>query len=276
VPKRVNLKGAATEAAGTLVEAVAARDILAPRGAPPHCSFDTPFGVRVGFPVTIAGLPASHERSTKSGPHRASAESGSLAERPTEMRVFSPMASRRRWHGREVGAQLVHDAPFQGRKAASTKLPARIMRVSRAVCVLATSATVLAALIAVLPASAATATLRFPLIGCGLGHYELKYAPTGYCETGGSLGAREGIDHAHWKHWGQSRATADGFLVDGHGFEYQATITAYDLISPAPLCGAPSSGTSEYLYLHVVANGGRRKGMFRGPFNVKLNVEIDC
>lgn len=130
------------------------------------------------------------------------------------------------------------------------------------------------------PASggAARARRRFPVIGCDdlkytfLNRYSWRFAPTRYCETGGRLGSLEGIDHAHWRDWGQRQAIARGSLVDGLGFEYPATITAYNLRRCHRCFGMSAYNPSWYLKLHVVAKGGIRGGVPRGPFNVSLDV----
>lgn len=126
-------------------------------------------------------------------------------------------------------------------------------------------------------ASAAVARQRWPVIGCADLSYSIenlyawKYAPAGYCETGGPLGTLTGITGAHWKQWGQRRAHARGMLVDGLGFYYPAKITAYDRSVTHNFLGM-GTYAAWYNKLHVVAGSGDRGGAMRGPFNVFLNV----
>jgi hypothetical protein len=126
-------------------------------------------------------------------------------------------------------------------------------------------------------AATAAARQRWPVIGCNdnsapyLNRYAHRYKPRHYCETGGSLGSLEGIDHATWRRWGDGRAYATGYLVDGLGFEYKARITAYKIVRTHDFLGT-NNYASWYRKLHVVADGGFRGGVFRGPFD----VTIDC
>ena len=119
---------------------------------------------------------------------------------------------------------------------------------------------------------------RFPVIGCNKqsspypNHYGWRHAPTGYCDTGGSLGSTEGIDRAHWRGWGRRRAHAHGLLVDGLGFRYPARITAYDFTRCHNCFGVQGYNPTWYGRLHVVSRGGYRGGARRGPFNVVINV----
>jgi len=91
------------------------------------------------------------------------------------------------------------------------------------------------------------------------------------CTTGGTLGTTEGIDHARWTGWGNAVAHATGYLVDGLGFEYAATITAHGLAS-CTNCGAGPGTVRWYKSLHVVSSGGVRGGVQRGPFNLTIDV----
>jgi hypothetical protein len=128
----------------------------------------------------------------------------------------------------------------------------------------------LTALLGVLTAVVANPTAvlgaqRSPVLGCiDLKHFSdptrvPTYKPSGLCETGDNL---IGIDHAHWTGWGRRQATSRGDFVDGLGFEYRAKITAYDLRK------LPGSTRKYYYQLHVIASGGNRGGVFRGPFNI--------
>lgn len=125
-----------------------------------------------------------------------------------------------------------------------------------------------------LPASGAFARERFPVIGCAdfrysfVNRWSWGYAPERFCEPGVTL---VGIDHARWKSWGKRIATAIGSFVDGLGFEYQATITAYDLRA-CRHCDGIRAPRAWYRYLRVVSAGGVRGGVMRGPFNVTLYV----
>jgi hypothetical protein len=116
------------------------------------------------------------------------------------------------------------------------------------------------ALVALVGTSAATAVaagMRWPVIGCEdlhhtfVNHYSWRYAP-GECTTGGTLGTTEGIAGAHWRGWGGSRATATGYLRDGLGFAYPASITAYDLYRTNNFLGTHHYA-AWYSRLHVVA-----------------------
>lgn len=134
-------------------------------------------------------------------------------------------------------------------------------------------------LVAAMPAQAAMRSHhRYPVIGCddlrsgGQNRYSWRHAPRGYCETGGSLGSTEGIDHAHWRGWGRAKAHARGYLVDGLGFMYRARITAYGLYHCHNCFGIAGYDPSWYRWLHVVSKGGSRGGARRGPFNVTINV----
>jgi hypothetical protein len=112
----------------------------------------------------------------------------------------------------------------------------------------------------------------FPVIGCVdssysfANHWSWRHAPSRLCETSASL---VGIDHARWRAWGRNRATATGSFVDSLGFEYPATITAYDL-RRCRKCNGAEAPQAWYRYLHVVSAGGVRGGAMRGPFNVTL------
>lgn len=140
------------------------------------------------------------------------------------------------------------------------------------------SAVVVAVALAVALASGAFAHPRFPVIGCNNLRHKLpnhdswRFAPTGMCETSGSLGTLEGIDHAHWRDWGAVRSVATGDLVDGLGYEYPATITAYDMGHCHQCFGKSDDTISWYRRLHVVTAGGYRGGAQRGPFDVTIDV----
>lgn len=127
--------------------------------------------------------------------------------------------------------------------------------------------------------SSAVARQRFPVIGCIGYHSEIspnhdswRYAPTNVCEIGGQLGSAEGIDDAHWQNWGQPTATAQGFLIDGLGFDYPADITAYRLYTCHNCFGKRGATYSWYERLHVVASAAFRGMVWRGPFDEYLNV----
>ena len=87
--------------------------------------------------------------------------------------------------------------------------------------------------------------------------------------TGGSLGSAEGINHAHWTGWGNARAYARGDLIDGEGFPYPATITAYGLHRCHRCDGRPHAW---YEWLHAVSKAGYWAGAERGPYDVTINV----
>jgi hypothetical protein len=115
---------------------------------------------------------------------------------------------------------------------------------------------------------------RYPAIGCDdqklryQNRKSWRYAPSN-CETGGGLGSSEGIAQARWHDWGARRATATGLLIDGLGYSYPATITAYDLVH-GPL--GRDRHASWYRWLHVVARRRHLAGAWRGPFNVTIDV----
>jgi hypothetical protein len=119
---------------------------------------------------------------------------------------------------------------------------------------------------------------RFPVIGCDSqaqdfpNHYKWSYAPS-FCETGGSLGELEGINHAHWHGWGHRTATATGDLINGEGLEYPAKITAYDLFRCHRCFGIPGYNPSWYRRLHVQAAAVEEEGTVRGPFNVIIKSD---
>lgn len=77
--------------------------------------------------------------------------------------------------------------------------------------------------------------------------------------------------YARWTGWGLPQATGAGDLIDGLGFEYPATITAYELTSTSNLNGKYGFA-SWYAKLHVTAPGAVRANVFRGPFNIVINV----
>jgi uncharacterized delta-60 repeat protein len=114
------------------------------------------------------------------------------------------------------------------------------------------------------------ARAHYPVIGCHAPNSSRRtrwrYAPQ-RCETGGS-GTLAGIDHVRWHGWGSRRAIGDGSYIDGLGFEYPATITAYELHR----CNHCYEAGPWYGTLHIIAHGGFRGGVFRGPFNVTVNV----
>jgi hypothetical protein len=124
------------------------------------------------------------------------------------------------------------------------------------------------------PVSTATAGQRFPVIGCQdsrysfLNRWNWEFAPERECQPGVTL---VGISHARWHSWGKKRATAEGFFIDGLGFQYPATITAFDLRT-CPRCDGVRAPRAWYRFLHVVSGGGIRGGVIRGPFNVTLYV----
>jgi hypothetical protein len=126
--------------------------------------------------------------------------------------------------------------------------------------------------------AAGSGAARFPVIGCDdlrapiINHYAWRRAPTGLCQTAGSLGTLEGIDRSHWRGWGSRTPSADGFLVDGLGFEYSAMITSSELRSCRNCFGVPGLTMSWYRQLHVVSPGGVRGGARRGPFNLTIDV----
>ncbi len=123
----------------------------------------------------------------------------------------------------------------------------------------------------------ARARTRWPVIGCEApnetvgNHFAWKHKPSGLCGIDGSGATLIGIDHAHWKHWGRRRATANGMLVYGLGSEYPARITVYDLSKTHDFLG---QGTyfAWYSILHVVSRGGLRHGVHHGPFDLTLYV----
>ena len=134
----------------------------------------------------------------------------------------------------------------------------------------------LAALVSALGAAAsASAKNHFPVIGCsttnGFNHYDWRYKPYRYCDTGGTSGSTEGIDKTRWRKWGQGRAYATGYFVDGLGFEYKAKITAYRLTRCHNCFGIHGYTVSSYNRLRVIANGAVRGGVFRGPFDVTID-----
>lgn len=120
------------------------------------------------------------------------------------------------------------------------------------------------------------ATQRFPVIGCDdhrypfENHYSWRYAPS-ECETGGSLGTLEGVSGVHWRGWKRGRATGKGSLIDGLGFGYPASLTAYGLYRTHDLVGTGKFG-SWYRRMRATPAGAVRGGALRGPVNVTINV----
>ena len=122
--------------------------------------------------------------------------------------------------------------------------------------------------------STASAHQRWPVIGCWdfrynfFNHYAWKYAPRGLCSI---TSTTAGIDHARWKYWGARQATGRGDYVDGLGFQYPAKITVYDRQRTWNFLGG-GTYAAWYLKIHVVARREFRGGIWRGPFNVFMNV----
>jgi hypothetical protein len=127
-----------------------------------------------------------------------------------------------------------------------------------------------ASVLALAAAPVVAAAQRMPIVGCfnlsrvGSSKYPWTYAPTGYCATSSNL---TGIDHATWSGWGKSKTTANGGYVDGLGFRYPATITAYDKVKAKNYVRKGSTVTY-YRKIHVVAAAALRGGIIRGPFNI--------
>jgi hypothetical protein len=115
---------------------------------------------------------------------------------------------------------------------------------------------------------------RLPVIGCDDFRYAFanrwswRVAPGRLCKPGTAL---VGIDHARWRSWGAKRATATGSFVDGLGFEYSASITAFDLRTCAH-CDGVRAPQAWYRRVRIVSAGGIRGGVMRGPFNLTLFV----
>lgn len=115
---------------------------------------------------------------------------------------------------------------------------------------------------------------NFPVIGCADSRYDVanrwywEYRPNGTCE---SPRGQFGIRRARWSSWGRGQARATGQFVDGKGYQYPATITAYDL-RKCGTCNGQEAARSYYRYLHIVSPGGTRDGTMRGPFNITLYV----
>ena len=113
----------------------------------------------------------------------------------------------------------------------------------------------------------ASATQRFPVIGCADFRYSFAnrwswgFPPARLCQAGPGL---VGIDHAHWRSWGMTRATATGSFVDGLGFEYPAEITAYDIRRCAS-CDGIRDARSWYRRLHIVSREGSVPASSEGP-----------
>ncbi len=130
------------------------------------------------------------------------------------------------------------------------------------------------ALAAAVAASAAGAHPRWPVIGCWdfrdgyFNHYAWRYAPRGLCSI---TPTTEGIDHAHWSYWGRRQATANGDFVDDLGFQYPAKITVYDRHRTWNFLGG-GTYAAWYAKMHVVARREFRGDIWRGPFNVFMNV----
>lgn len=123
-------------------------------------------------------------------------------------------------------------------------------------------------------APGASARQRWPIIGCwdfssqGFNHYLWEYKPGGLCAI---LETTAGIDHARWKHWGSRQATGTGQFVDALGFMYPAKLTAYGLHVTHNFLGEHTYA-AWYTKLHVVAKREYRGEIYRGPFNLVLDV----
>jgi hypothetical protein len=134
--------------------------------------------------------------------------------------------------------------------------------------------TVLAIAAAFGSGAVANAKQRWPVIGCANFNQpfpnldNLTFAPTRVCTL---TGTTAGIDHAHWKDWGAKQATATGDFVDSLGFTYPAKMTAYGLHKTNNFLGG-GTYAAWYTKLHVIAKREYRGGVYRGPFNVFLNV----
>ena len=118
-------------------------------------------------------------------------------------------------------------------------------------------------------AGPASASRRSPVIGCiSIYNYEAGrstwQSKPWNCTTAGSLGSTEGIHAVRWTGWGRRTATGHGYLVDGLGFTYPATITAFRIHHTW-------TGRMAYTRLHVVAKAQLR-ATWRGPYNVFINV----
>lgn len=137
------------------------------------------------------------------------------------------------------------------------------------------AAVVIAVVGLALSSPATSAAARWPVIGCSnlrynfFNHYAWKHAPSGLCVI---TPTNAGIDHVKWTGWGGNKATGKGDFIDSLGYMYPATITAYDLYVTHNFLGRTGSYAAWYGKLHVVAKRQFRGGIYRGPFNVVLNV----